>query len=364
MSIEHLKAGDLVPKPPEPRSEAEIMAGWKGEVDKPLVSVVCHTYNHEHFIRDALNGFLMQETDFPFEIILNDDASQDGTSKIVQEYRKRYPRLVQATIHEENQFSKGISPRNYSFPKVRGKYIALCEGDDYWISPKKIQEQVEGFGPDISIVFHDALTSSDEYLLDNGYYAKGVEPLNGYTPNQMARGCKIPTASALFISQPFQIDDHESVVNGDHLIWATLASFGSAKFLPKKYSVYRYHPGGIWSSRSVLDMVEPALRSKRVIFQCVDQKFKTSAMTGFCSTAIALAGRLVSERQHAQALLLIRRLYLEVLKMSPKLRIYNLNSLIDIALVLRQLGLRAPIVCIKAIGYGLFCGNPKKKKVM
>jgi|GEM_PF-3368618 len=342
MSIEHLETGDLVPKPPEPRSEAEIMAGWKGDPDTPLVSIVCHAYNHVHFIKDALNGFLTQETSFPFEIILNDDASTDGTQDIVKAYQNQYPRLIRATLHAENNFSKGLSPRNFSFPKVRGTYIALCEGDDFWISSQKLQKQVDAFEEGVSVVFHDAIPSSDERALDNSYYKNDTAPLKGYSPNQMARGAKIPTASSVFLAKPFKKEKHENVVNGDHLIWATLAEFGKALFLPEALSVYRYHEGGIWSSRKILERVEPALRSKEVIFDCVVGKYKTSAMLGFCGTMIELVDQLLIEGEKDRASSLTRSLYFQVLKMLPRCRIYDVENLKDMILVMRLLGLSAP----------------------
>ena len=339
--------GSDVPIPTEPRHQDEIISDWGALVNIPLVSIVCHTFNHKPFIRKALNSFLMQRTTFPFEIIVNDDSSVDGTTEIVKEYQNRYPKIIRAVFHDENQFSQGVSPRNFSFPRVRGKYIALCEGDDYWISSDKIQAQIEAFEPGVSIVFHNSLTVADEKLLDSSYYPVGREPIRGYTANQMARGCKIPTASALFISKPFQKEKHENIVNGDHLMWATLASHGSAKFLQKTYSVYRYHPGGVWSSRSVVDKIEPILRSKKVIFECVDMQYKTSAMLGFCGTTIGLVNQLAEEKNQAPALALLSSLYLQVIKMLPQVRIYKLHNIKDIILIIRTLGLRVPIIWIK-----------------
>lgn len=337
--------GDPVPRPPAPRSEDAIMATWQSPV--PLVSVVCHTYNHARFIRDALNGFLMQQTRFAFEILINDDASTDGTGHIIQEYLSAYPRLIRATLQQDNQFSQGITPRNFTFPRVRGKYIALCEGDDYWISPTKLQEQVDAFAPGVSLVFHDALALADGRIRDSSYYHAGQRPVKGYTPCQMARGCKIPTASVMFVSSPFKKEKHENIVNGDHLIWATLASLGAAKFLPNAYSVYRYHDGGIWSARKVLDKVEPSLRSKRVIFECVDARFKTSAVVGYLGVALTLARQLIEAGDQAAASRLMRSMYGQALKMLPRCRLYDVNNLRDLQLVVRMLALRLPKAWIK-----------------
>jgi glycosyltransferase involved in cell wall biosynthesis len=121
---------------------------------KPLVSICCLTYNHENFIRSAIDGFLSQVTSFPFEIIIHDDASTDGTTKIVLEYASRFPELIHAVIQTVNQYSIGkLSLTKLINDHSRGKYVALCEGDDYWTNPNKLQKQVDFLetNPDYSI---------------------------------------------------------------------------------------------------------------------------------------------------------------------------------------------------------------------
>ena len=115
---------------------------WNSE-SPPLVSVCCVTYNHASYIKKAIDSFLMQETDFPFEILIHDDSSTDGTTDIVMEYAEKYPGIIKPIIQTENQLSKGglICPR-LVFPKTLGKYIALCDGDDYWTDKTKLQKQV------------------------------------------------------------------------------------------------------------------------------------------------------------------------------------------------------------------------------
>lgn len=108
-----------------------------------MVSVICTTYNHEKYIRKCLDGFIMQETDFPYEVLVHDDASTDNTASIVHEYEILYPDIIKPIYQTENQYSKGKAiTRDIIFPKCRGKYIALCEGDDYWTDPLKLQKQV------------------------------------------------------------------------------------------------------------------------------------------------------------------------------------------------------------------------------
>lgn len=109
-----------------------------------MVTVFCLTYNHEPYIQQALEGFCKQETDFTFEILVHDDASTDRTADIIREYVERYPTIIRPFFESENQYSqrKPVIPR-ILFPQARGKYLAWCEGDDFWTDPKKLQRQVE-----------------------------------------------------------------------------------------------------------------------------------------------------------------------------------------------------------------------------
>ena len=124
--------------------------------ETPLVSIICTAYNHEEYIKDAIEGFIMQKTDFSFEIIISDDASTDNTANIIKEYEFKHPELFRCFYHEENQYSKQI-PFFYNelIPACNGKYIALCEGDDYWIDPYKLQKQVDFLekNPDFGLVY-------------------------------------------------------------------------------------------------------------------------------------------------------------------------------------------------------------------
>lgn len=110
----------------------------------PLLSIACITYNQEPYIRQCLDGFIMQKTNFKFEIVIHDDASTDGTADIIKDYIEKYPDLFVPILQKKNRYSEGkgiLVP--YVFPKCRGKYIAFCEGDDYWIDPLKLQKQVD-----------------------------------------------------------------------------------------------------------------------------------------------------------------------------------------------------------------------------
>ena len=134
------------------RTEQEIMKHWEIH-DKPLVSICCTAYNHELYITEAIESFLMQETDFPFEVLVHDDCSTDDTANIIREYEKKYPNIIKPIYQKENQYSKGVKITPIVIKKSVGKYIALCEGDDYWTDLFKLQKQV------------DFLEENDDYVI-------------------------------------------------------------------------------------------------------------------------------------------------------------------------------------------------------
>ena len=128
--------------------------------ERPLVSICCLAFNHEPYIREALEGFLMQKTDFPIEVLIHDDASTDGTASVIREYEERFPDIIKPIYQTENQYSKGIKNISgvFNFPRAKGKYIAMCEGDDYWTDPYKLQKQIDFLeqNPGCTLCFHSA----------------------------------------------------------------------------------------------------------------------------------------------------------------------------------------------------------------
>lgn len=115
-------------------------------MNKPLVSICCLTYNHAPFVRKCLDGFLMQKTTFPIEILIHDDCSTDGTDAIIKEYAEKYPDIVKPLFETENKYSneyRGKMDITFNYSRAQGKYIASCEGDDFWTDPLKLQKQVD-----------------------------------------------------------------------------------------------------------------------------------------------------------------------------------------------------------------------------
>ncbi|WP_432205322.1 glycosyltransferase family 2 protein (plasmid) [Cetobacterium somerae] len=129
-----------------------------------VVSICCITYNHENYIEDALNGFLNQKVNFKYEILIHDDASTDRTSEILKEYEKKYPELIKVIYQNENQYSKGKYVSRFLYERAKGKYIAKCEGDDYWINENKLQKQVDFLEKNFEYIatYHNVLVVDKE----------------------------------------------------------------------------------------------------------------------------------------------------------------------------------------------------------
>jgi len=180
------------------RSEHEILSRWSS-LDPPLVSVICITYNHEKYIRDAIEGCLIQDTDFPFEVIIHDDASTDGTTAIVRAYAERYPSIIKPIYQTENQYSQGNKPITFWLPRVRGQYIALCEGDDYWHDPSKLQKQVDILEtcPEVGLVHGDADRESQVAGQRKGAAHRRAVALHDDSPERL----------------------HERIMAGEYIIW-------------------------------------------------------------------------------------------------------------------------------------------------
>ncbi|MDR7208963.1 glycosyltransferase [Flavobacterium piscis] len=208
------------------------------------LSIIVTCFNYEKFIAQAIDSFLMQKTNFKVEILINDDASKDRSVSILKEYERKFPNLFRIFYQKENQYSKGIKPWfDILFPEAKGKYIALCEGDDYWTDPYKLQKQVDFLknNPEFSMSFHDAFVVKNDVKLYK-YVSKNKSV---FTIEDLFEKHFIPTASIVFKNN-LQIPDwYSKVQSGDKLLLFLLALKGNIKYLNEVMSVYRLHEGGI-----------------------------------------------------------------------------------------------------------------------
>lgn len=208
------------------------------ELNEPLVSISCLAFNHEKFIRKALDGFVMQETNFPFEILIHDDASTDGTAEIIQEYQSRFPELIKPIYQKENQWKKGLrGSAVHNFPRAKGKYIALCEGDDYWTDPTKLQRQVDFLEShaDYVLVSENALVLNTH--INTQYNFSNVQECDIEIQELLGKR-KFPTASVMFRAACLDASFAKLKYKSDVIMWCYLASKGKIRYLPIVSSIY------------------------------------------------------------------------------------------------------------------------------
>ena len=244
------------------RTEQEIMQNWKGDIDTPVVSICSITYNHEKFIAEALDSFLMQETDFPFEIIIDDDCSLDNTADIIRKYVAKYPTIIQANFREKNV---GMM-QNFiaNIKRARGKYIALCEGDDYWTDPMKLQKQMEFLeeNGDFSLIGSTAFQNNIE--------GETIGKPGVYDLNDILQRNFMLTLTSMFRATNFSnatIRLMENIKVGDWPLFTYLLKFGKAKVFDEPIGVYREHAGGIYSSLATY-------KTHMVVIECYLEFFK------------------------------------------------------------------------------------------
>ena len=229
------------------------MGTWNTRDSTPVVSICCTTYNHEKYIVDALEGFLTQETDFPIEILIHDDASSDKTADIIKAYQIKYPNLIKPIYQEINQYTNGKKVNlEFNLSRSKAKYIAICEGDDYWTDSKKLKAQVEFLNEhDVYVItFLDAVEIIKGEIVKNKFKALRRD-VSSY---EMQKALPIYTLTSCFrnVIKVFP-PEISSAKLGDKFIWSLLGAYGKGKYMPDiKSSVYRVHDGGVFSLKSDL----------------------------------------------------------------------------------------------------------------
>ena len=211
------------------------------------VSVLCATYNHEEYLRQTLDSFVNQKTDFPFEVLVNDDASTDGTGDIIREYAAKYPEIIRPFYQKENLYSRRINLYDVVFfPACRGEYIAVCEGDDYWNDPEKLQLQVNWLDahPEYSACVHNSIGRFTDQP-DKVLFAQDGDRDIPFEQVVQGMSHAYHTSSILarreFILNPPDYRDvayHQGYFT-DYAIGVRLGLSGKVRFLDRCMSVYR-----------------------------------------------------------------------------------------------------------------------------
>lgn len=232
---------------------------------KPLVSIRCLVYNHEPYLRQCLDGFVMQQTDFSFEAIVHDDASTDNSAAIIREYAEKYPDIIKPIYETENQYSK----KDGSLGRIMNeavhpaaKYIAFCEGDDYWTDPYKLQLQVEFMKrySECTLTYHACKNILEEK--DKEYYLMGETVNESYQKEELLE-YPFQTATILIKKEVLFSDLYKRAVStrcssGDMVLYLTADALGKIMGINKQMSVYRRHETGIsntlWGKKNIYDV--------------------------------------------------------------------------------------------------------------
>ena len=219
---------------------------------KPLVSVIMITYGHEKYIEEAIRGVFLQKTNFPLELIISNDKSPDSTDEIVKNIIKYAPENISVNYihHPENigmhhNFTSALRT-------AQGKYIAVCEGDDYWTDENKLKKQIDFLekNEDFTLTFHNVFIRNGETLRADLDYEKRLSSKNVYTINDLSKGNFIHTLSVVFRNMKIEFPEwYYTSFLGDYPIWLWLSKKGKIKYFPEKMGVYRENVG-VWSGKS------------------------------------------------------------------------------------------------------------------
>ncbi len=296
------------------KNENEITREWRKYPGGTVVSIQCTTFNNAANIAQALEGMLAQKTPFPYEIIIHDDASRDGTADIIRFYHLRYPNIINPILQKSNQLSQGNSPDIFTFPLCRGKYIALCEGDDYWSDDYKLAKQVVVLeeNPECDLCFHgtyklDVTTGVNHPVANYGSIPRlvTVEEVIEKRFGTIATASVMARRSVMKSYQDFMSEQEDKIV-GDVYFHILASLRGGAYYLPEHMSVYRFKVPGSWSERHAnhskrrMEYLERRVRSYERMNSMTDLKFDRSfriASQVLVMKGIKEESALISERR-------------------------------------------------------------------
>ncbi|MBO4878236.1 MAG: glycosyltransferase [Ruminococcus sp.] len=245
-----------------------------------LVTVLCLSYNHEKYIRTTLEGFVNQKTTFRFKVVVHDDASTDGSQDIIREYAEKYPDMFDLVLQEENKYQQGIDFEDeYMFPRVEGKYVAVCEGDDYWTDPEKLQLQVDYMEkhPDCSLCVHntDKIAEDGSSLGLNFNKSKKEKD---YTVNDIILAepnSYFHFSSFMWRAETMKRKNEAFSMGGigDYPMKLYFGTLGYIHYIPRTMSCYRMNAVGSWSSMMNSDNRKRIAQHNSIIsgFRSIDE---------------------------------------------------------------------------------------------
>lgn len=234
------------------------------------VSIICNAFNHEKYIANALDSFIIQKTNFKYEILIHDDASTDNTAAIIRKYEEKYPSIIKAIYQSENQFSKGKNDVFYiQSSRIKGDYIAFCEGDDYWVDEYKLQKQYDAMesNQNIDICTHAAIMIDAK----TKKHIKTIEPKrkNTIIPVEeviLGGGGYVATNSIFMRTYEYKkIMEFRKFLMLDYTMQIQGSLKGGMLYIDEKMSNYRFLSEGSWTSRMRNDSKKHAAIYNKII---------------------------------------------------------------------------------------------------
>lgn len=293
------------------------MSSWDDK-KQIIVSITCVAYNQEYCISETLDSFLMQETSFPFEVLINDDASTDKTAEIIQGYEDKFPNIVKPVYQSENQFSQGFNTIFPLFPKAKGRYVAICDGDDYWDDKKKLEIQVDAMEKhlDVDLSFHPAKILKEGQI--ESVMSRHTDKDKIFAPEEviLGRGGFCPTESLMLrkkVISPMP-DWTKKIILGDYVLQLMGAKNGGALYIDRCMTIHRIGNEGSWTNSVYSSAKNSEIRKKSLLSliellylfnNYYDKKFE----------------KVFDKAIHNEALYYITNIALDV---SPRKEIYNL----------------------------------------
>lgn len=269
---------------------------------RPLVSVLMITYNHEDYIRQAIESVLMQETDFDVELVIGEDCSTDATRSIAMEYAEQHPDRVQLVLAYSNQgWHRNF---NDTLAQCRGQYIALLEGDDYWLSPNKLQMQVDFLRthPDCAMCFTRVQKFYDDASAPSttlpGFAVKEISDIKDIIERQFAQTCSVIFRRDSFDGMPAWFKDLKL---GDWPMWILIAQRGKLGFIDELTAAYRMHAGGVWSGKDPVFMCKEIIKMFTHLLEHIEPQYRSLVRAAISREYFELSWLLRNEGKSHQA---------------------------------------------------------------
>ena len=286
----------------------------------PLVSIRCLVYNHEPYLRQCLDGFVMQQTSFPFEAIVHDDASTDGSAAIIREYAEKYPDIIKPIYETENQYSKHDSKWRQEVEAAmhpKSKYVATCEGDDYWTDPHKLQIQVDFLEshPDYFSSSHNySVYHEDTKTVEHGrgrfdtlsYDVWDGEEFHAFNHDDYYNTWFLQTLTTVCRKIKFIDDEVRSQYPRyfDYINFYYMTKKGKCAFFKKDMATYRVHKGGVCSGSDVVTWNENYLKNCYVLYRLEKDKRVIPSMN---RCFVNLVIQLLIDREYKRVFFVFRR---------------------------------------------------------